>query len=164
MGDEPSEGMRVYVLMQGLPASWRAFADSLTTHASTKDAKFDELVAHLEDYQEKEKIKNNIAAADEVISYAHMRGNGGRRQDQAQQHQQRGAGGRANGGGGAPFHARGHQQQRGGRPNGGAGQRETLCYSCDQPGHRAFDCPTEAGVDVRRESSITALGCASGLT
>ena len=157
MGDEVPESLRVHVLMAGLPASWRVFADSLSAHA--KDAKFDDLVAHLEDYQEKEKIKNNGAAADEVISYAQMRGNGGRSQGQQQR------GGRANGGGGAPSHARGHQQSRGDRSSGGGGASsgggggggQTLCYSCNQYGHRSYDCPREAN-NPRRCTKCRSLG------
>ena len=146
MGDEVPESLRVHVLMAGLPESWRVFADSLSAHASSKEAKFDDLVQHLEDYQEKEKIKNSAAAAaDEIISYAHMRG-----RPHAQQQQQRG--GRANGGGGAPSHGRGQQQSR-----GGSGSGQTLCYSCNKPGHRAFDCPTEAG-NKRKCNKCRSLG------
>lgn len=143
MKDEVPESLRVHVLMAGLPESWRVFADSLSAHASGKDAKFDDLVAHLEDYQEKEKIKNSAAADVEVISYAHMRG---------RTHAQQQRGGRAHGGGGAPSHGRGQQQSR-----GSSGSGQTLCYSCNKPGHRAFDCPTEVG-NKRRCNKCRCLG------
>lgn len=161
MGEPVSPSMQKHVLMQGLPSSYSSLVQSLGLQQAALT--FEDIVTHLVDHQEKLLLRERASGSGsgdrqrhaDVASYAQVGGGGGSGSAQPWQSQQRGQRGP------------GAQGNRFGNRNGAASARNNhsgvgdrpdsrTCFTCDQTGHIAYDCPRNR--DAKKCSTCRRLG------
>ena len=150
MGEAVQDGVAIHVLLSGLPKSWGPLVQAITL----QEMEFDEIVVHLIDYQEKERIKESEEDAEATSEAAHFIGRGGGRPMTSFGSQHRGGGGHSSFGAGGvpagasrfgPVHQQGGGGARGsyqGRPSfgGNTGARVSTCFNCGKTGHMSREC------------------------
>lgn len=144
MGEAVQDGVATHVLLSGLPKSWGPLVQAITL----QQMEFDEIVMHLVDYQEKERIKESEEDAEATSEAAHFIGRGGGRPMSFGSQHRHGGGHGQGGGSGASRFGSVHQQGGGGargsyqgRPSfGGNTGARVSCFNCGKAGHMSREC------------------------